>query len=81
VRLDQVAHGHRWYQKLMLKVMPLMTGFGVPDVVRMLLYRNDFFGKPYNKLLNGVMRGPSEWRVGERELFAAFVSRQNHCSY
>jgi hypothetical protein len=27
------------------------------------------------------MRGPSEWRVGERELFAAFTSRLNQCPF
>jgi len=27
------------------------------------------------------MRGPSEWTVGERELFAAFVSRLNQCVF
>jgi len=27
------------------------------------------------------MRGPSEWTVGERELFAAFVSRLNQCQF
>jgi hypothetical protein len=28
-----------------------------------------------------VMRGPSEWSPGERELFAAFVSRVNQCPF
>ena len=28
-----------------------------------------------------VMRGPSEWSIGERELFAAFVSRLNQCDF
>jgi len=28
-----------------------------------------------------VMRGPSPWSVGERELFAAFVSRLNQCVF
>jgi len=27
------------------------------------------------------MRGPSMWSVGERELFAAFVSRLNQCVF
>jgi hypothetical protein len=52
-----------------------------PDVVKMLLYRKEYFGGPYNELLQDVMRGPSEWSIGERELFAAFVSKQNHCSF
>jgi len=28
-----------------------------------------------------VMRGPSEWSVAERELFAAFVSSLNQCVF
>jgi uncharacterized peroxidase-related enzyme len=27
------------------------------------------------------MRGPSDWTVGERELFGAFVSAQNRCQF
>jgi hypothetical protein len=28
-----------------------------------------------------VMRGPSEWTVGERELFAAYTSYLNRCPF
>jgi hypothetical protein len=28
-----------------------------------------------------VMRGPSRWSVGERELFASFTSRCNACVF
>ena len=31
--------------------------------------------------LEAALRGPSDWSVGERELFAAFVSRTNQCTY
>jgi len=27
------------------------------------------------------MRGPSEWSVGERELFAAYTSKLNQCVF
>lgn len=51
------------------------------DVVRTMAYRSDLFGKPFSAALQDVMRGPSEWSVGERELFAAFVSAQNQCPF
>lgn len=52
-----------------------------PDVVKTLLYRPDFFGKPYSAAVQQAMRGPSDWTVGERELFAAFTSRLNECHF
>jgi hypothetical protein len=52
-----------------------------PGVVRTLLYRKEFFGRPFSILTHQVMRGPSPWSVGEREMFAAFVSRLNQCVF
>ena len=51
------------------------------DVVRTLAYRSELFGRPFSEVLQEVMRGPSDWAVGERELFAAFVSAQNQCPF
>ena len=51
------------------------------DVVRTLMYRRSFFGTPWTDLTQQVMRGPSPWTVGEREIFAAFVSRLNQCVF
>jgi hypothetical protein len=50
-------------------------------VVRTLFYRKEFFGQPFSRLTQQVMRGPSAWTVGEREIFAAFVSRLNQCVF
>jgi hypothetical protein len=52
-----------------------------PGVVRTLLYRKEFFGRPWSELTQQVMRGPSPWSPGEREIFAAFVSRLNQCVF
>jgi hypothetical protein len=51
------------------------------DVVRTMRYRSELFGRPFSAALQQVMRGPSDWPVGERELFAAFVSAQNQCPF
>ncbi len=80
MRLQRVHRGHPLRDKLMLGVMRLMMGHA-PGVVRTLLYRKDFFGRKFSELTHQVMRGPSQWSVGERELFAAFVSRMNQCVF
>jgi uncharacterized peroxidase-related enzyme len=46
-----------------------------------LRYRKEYFGRPFSELTQQVMRGPSPWSVGERELFAAFVSRLTQCVF
>ena len=51
------------------------------DVVRTMRYRSELFGQPFSAALQRIMRGPSDWPVGERELFAAFVSSLNQCPF
>jgi hypothetical protein len=80
MRLEKLNRGHRLPQKLIMFIMRL-TGNPPPDVVRTLFYRPEFFGKPYSQALQAVMRGPSEWNIWERELFAAFTSRLNECEF
>lgn len=80
MRLARVHRGHPLSDKLRLAAMRVMTGHA-PGVVRTLLYRKDFFGGKFSELTHQVMRGPSDWSVGERELFAAFVSRLNQCVF
>ena len=81
MRLNKVANGQSIPRKLMMGLMQLAIGMPAPDVMRVLTYRPEFFGKPYSAWLHEVMRGPSEWSVGERELFAAFTSRKNKCQF
>jgi hypothetical protein len=80
MRLERVHRGHRLRDKLVLGVMRVMVGHA-PGVARTLLYRKEFFGRPWSELTQQVMRGPSPWTVGEREVFAAFVSRLNQCVF
>ena len=80
MRLQSVHSGHGLRDKAMLGMMRLMMGHA-PGVVRTLMYRKEFFGKPWTALTQQVMRGPSPWSPGEREVFAAFVSRLNQCVF
>ena len=79
MRLKKVETGQRLPQKVLLLLMGLMGD--ADDIVRTLFYRPELFGRPYSNAVHAVLRDPSEWTVGERELFAAFVSRKNACAF
>lgn len=79
--LKKIENGQKISKRLVLALIGLKLGERAPDVLRTLWYRPEFFGIHFARYLNAVMRGPSEWSVGERELFAAFVSRVNECSF
>jgi len=81
MRLRALEHGHRLPEKLKLILIRLVGMRRVPDIVKTLMYRPEFWGKPMCDWTEAVMRGPSEWSVGERELFAAFTSRLNQCLF
>ena len=81
MRLRTVENGHRLVERLKLILIGLIGRRRVPDIVKTLLYRPEFFGRPMCAWTQAVMRGPSPWSVGERELFAAFTSRLNQCVF
>ncbi len=53
----------------------------VSDVLRTIMYRPELFGEPFSTALHEAMHGTSDWSIGERELFATFVSRKNQCPF
>jgi hypothetical protein len=81
MRLRVVERGHGLRQKIIMAVIRVVSRRRVVDIIRTLLYRPEFFGRPISVWTQAVMRGPSEWSVGERELFAAFASRLNQCVF
>ena len=81
MRLGNVERGDTLPHKLLFGVIRVVSGYRAPDVVRTLNYRRSFFGGPHSAHTQAVMRGPSEWSVGERELMAAYVSQLNECSF
>lgn len=64
--------------KILDQVMP---GEPVGDISRTLRYRPEFFGGAVSQSVHALLRGPSDWQIGERELFAAFVSKLNACRF
>jgi hypothetical protein len=81
MRLRVLERGHRAGARWLLRFVRLVSRKEPADVVKTLYYRPEFFGARYSSLLQDIMRGPSEWSVGERELFAAFTSKLNQCPF
>jgi hypothetical protein len=81
MRLKRVESGHRLPQKLLLWMIRVFQRRRAPDILRTLFYRPEFLGRPISAWTQAVMRGPSDWSVGERELFAAFTSKLNQCVF
>jgi len=81
MRLPAIEKGRGVGNKLMFAMIRVVSGFPTPDVVRTLRFEGQLFGAPMMKTFQMVMRGPSEWSVGERELFATWVSKKNECEF
>jgi hypothetical protein len=81
VRLSALDNGHRLPQKLLLRLMPLMSLPEPVDVLKVFMYRPEYYGRPFCDLAQILMRGQSEWTVGEREVFGAFTSKLNDCTF
>ena len=80
MRLAALDHGHRGRGRLFVRLLDKVSG-RAPDVVKTLMYRPDFFGRPASRAFQRILRGPSPWSVPERELFAAYTSRLNQCPF
>jgi uncharacterized peroxidase-related enzyme len=81
MRLAILARGHGFGTKALLAFIRAASRQPVPDVVKLLMYRPDFFGTNMKAVTHEAMRGPSAWSVGDRELMAAVVSTVNACEY
>ena len=81
MRLVLVEQGHAPPEAAMLRAIREQSGAEPLGVVKTLLYRPELFGEPFSEALDVVMRGPSEWSLGERELFAGFTSVLRQCPF
>jgi hypothetical protein len=79
-RLSVIDHGHSGREAAFVAAAR-ERGREPSGVVKTLLYRPDVFGRPFSSELQRVMRGPSDWTPGERELFAGFASLLNQCPF
>ena len=81
MRLDILNNGYKWGTKLLFGIIKMFSGYPLPDAARLVFYRPDFYGNPAKQFTQRVMRGPSAWSVGDRELMAAYISHLNQCSF
>lgn len=81
MRLAAVDTGHAPAEAAVLDQIRERSGGEPLGVVKTLLYRPELFGRPFSEALHEVMRGPSDWSPGERELFAGFASLLNQCPF
>jgi uncharacterized peroxidase-related enzyme len=80
MRLSGYELGARRSQRAFVRLTRAL-GAELDDVGKVALRRPGFFGKPLLGFAHSLLRGPSPWSVGERELFAAVVSRANSCQF
>lgn len=81
MRLKVLETGQAGFTRLKFYVIGKLARMRVPDVVRVLEYRREFFGKPFSDLVEKSLRNSDHWSHGECELFAAFVSSRNQCPF
>ncbi len=81
MRLDVLDHGHTFGKKALFVLIRVVSRHRAPDVVKTLTYRPEFFGGRMGAVFQEVMRGSSEWSIGDRELMAAYISKTNECEF
>ena len=67
--------------RALLRGMRLVSPCPPDDILKVFMYKPVQFGRPFCFLAQELMRGESEWTIGERELLGAFVSTWNQCVY
>jgi uncharacterized peroxidase-related enzyme len=81
VKLQRIAKGKGLRHRIKLGLVTTIMGEAPSDVLKVLFYRPELFGAHLGRYVHALLRGPSEWTLGERELFAMFVSHCNSCEF
>jgi AhpD family alkylhydroperoxidase len=81
MRLGILDNGHGFGDRVLFAVIRVVSRQPVLDVIKLVRYRANFYGKPMGRVTHEAMRGPSTWSVGERELMAALVAKTIKCEW
>src|SRR5215510_11071581 len=81
MRLAILDHGHGLGTKALFAFIGAVSRQRVLDIIKLVRYRADFFGKPMGAVTHEAMRGESAWSVADRELMAAVVAQTNECAF
>src|SRR5262245_35238247 len=81
MRLAILDRGHGFGTKALFAFIGAVSRQPVLDIIKLVRYRADFFGKPMCEITQEAMRGPSRWSIADRELMAAVVSQSNECVF
>jgi len=81
MRLEVLNRGYSPGARLLFALIRLFSRHPVPDAARLVFYRPDFYGSRAKEFTHEVMRGPSAWSAGDRELMAAYVSTVNESAF
>src|SRR3954468_4317093 len=81
MRLTILERGQSIGSKALFAIIRAASRQPVLDIIKLVRYRPDFYGKPMGAVTHEAMRGPSTWSVGDRELMAAVIAKANHCEF
>jgi uncharacterized peroxidase-related enzyme len=81
MRLAILDSGHSFGTKALFALIAAVSRQPVLDAVKVVKYRPDFYGGAMSRVAHDVMRGPSAWSVGDRELMAALIAKTNECEW
>jgi AhpD family alkylhydroperoxidase len=81
MRLRILDNGHGFGTKALFALIRTLSRQPVLDVIKLVKYRADFYGRPMSAVTHEAMRGPSAWSVGDRELMAAIVAQTNRSEF
>lgn len=79
MRLKILDSGHDLRTKALFLLIRLFSREPVLDVMKLVKYRSEFLRTQLPT--HTVMRGASDWSVGDRELMAAVVAQSNQCQW